>query len=67
VSGRERSALRAFCSKWKKKIARLEAELARAHGGNDGSINVVGLAVAITIREEAVASIEAILGKDGTK
>jgi hypothetical protein len=67
MTGRERAALQAFCSTWKKEIARLAAVLARVHGGNGGPIDAVGLAVAITIREDAVASIEAILGKKGAK
>lgn len=54
--------LQAFCDSWKQEIKRLEAELERAH--QTGSVvDATGLAIAITIRQEAVDAIEAALEK----
>lgn len=58
MSDRKTAALRAMCAEWKTEIQRLEDELARPNT----IVDATGLAIAVTIRREAVSRIEAIIG-----
>ena len=65
MKGQKTAALRAMCTDWRKEIARLESELTAARNREGGVIDVTSLVIAISIRKEAVAGIEAIVGKGG--
>ena len=58
----QKNKLHTMCAEWRKKIERLESALAQAH--KEGSVvSATGVAIAITIRKDAVDSIEKIIGK----